>query len=525
MVKAGGVCRFEVPIRSDAVAPAGGDVVLTALGQTGSDTLTIAITAPAASPAAGALAAPLPDAVPMTGERLLFFLPAPAWSSTLVIDPSAASGVTPLVGADGSVAVASLDAKGNLNLPTVPANGKYDGSLVKSDKAVSKVALTVRDVWVMPLLVAILGVLAGYGVQTWVQQLRPLRDFRERLNRIARSESSAQDQEAKFIEGQGSKWVGDPASPLIILGSAPNPGILGWLIDDALARYEASPDLSARDDFGPTGDEMKAINAVLKDARSARTLNPILNSAFDRVRTALQKDATQFERQWAGSTWRATVPSLIGGRYVDLDADLTTLVADRTTARTQLARAERAIEIADRLRAAGASEAKVKAIATAIASMRAWDDDGWKAVDGAIAAAAKVEARRDGGNLDLAPAEASSESQGILEAIVALWRMPFRGGALVTPATPSRGAGIGLRVSGFLANVGARFQQSDLLYLAFVLAAGVAMAMTTNYVGKPTFGSLGEYLTLFLWGASASVIADLAKSIVLTRPLGGLLQR
>lgn len=512
------------------------------------DTLSVTVTikeAPSpsnADPNQPVLTAPLPDPITLVGFSRSPWPDAP----TIAIDPTSASSVTPLLGADGTVVATTYD-DGQLTVPTVPAAGVYTGNLVKSDgTSAAKVTLTVKDWWVWPFLLTVIGVIAAFVGQRWTSRIRPRWVFEGRLEALRAQESAAKAREEEWLRKvrRETEPAADPPipgrSPIDVLG--PNgEGILSTALAKALEMFASYEDPAARDTaFAPDGDKWKNLTEICETAEACRTEGEDCIERYWRLSEALRQPPrlAKLFRETSIFSGDARV-ALDGDVFLQL-ADLKARRTARETLRRQLDRAVTYIVEAARLRKMGADSSKVANIEAQLARMSTSDESEWKKVESAAAEArntlptdAATSAIADEGRRLWTPIrqEAMPSALTALPASVSPPTHPkiptapaptdLAGKAVAAAKLAIRKLRSALRPGWLLDRIkqNGRVRWGEAVYVVFVFLVAILTAFNTSYVGKASFGSLADYLTLFVLAIGTTAVLELAKGTIVSRLL------
>lgn len=502
-MEGGAACSFVASVdTTTAIGTYAGTLIATGVSDGTTDQLAITITmaaAPAPAPSFDAnrpvLGKPLPDPITISAEVFPPIGPRPA----VQIDPTAASSVTALIASDGELVRATL-VNGVLAIPDLPGPGSYSGALADSEgKSVAKVLLNVRHSWPVPLLVAVLGVVAGFIGQRWILRVKPRWELESRLDTIIGQAASDTAAERAWLADANNRWASS-RDPLEIYRSPDNEGrrggVLGEAVDRAFATFPSLTDAAKRDElFGPIGSETKLMVAMVDDAAKARSVGRAANDLYWRIADAI---ALADSSTW----WQKTHRALRGG-----PTDTPSALADRYTLRKDamdhLATADAYLDQIKQLRKNGAREALVKAIETELARMPGWDDDDWKPVRTAVAEALKTVPREVAESFRPADVGGGPEPEP-------------QAAPVGQPPVPPPGLWARF-VDSLPAPLRDRLQVGDYAYVAFVLFAAVLTGMNTNYLSNAKFGSLADYATLFLWAIAATTVLELAKTVWVSR--------
>jgi hypothetical protein len=545
---AGRTCPVAIPIDPSrgAVAYSGTLVATDTSGAT--DTLGFTIAVADASPAKpspsfdqakGVLESPLPDSVSLTAVswRLVprfwifdYTLWFPVGAPVLQVDSAAAKSVTPLLGGDGTIVPAILDPDTRrLTIPTIPGPGTYTGSLVGSDgKAAAKLTLTVKDALPMPLLVLLIGVILGFLGQRYISYLRPRREFETQMKAFIDQARAATEREQAAIDGPANRYP-LPHAKAISTYWGVDEGALGRVIREARALFISSGDPAARDTaFALDGPKMTPISKVLQDAEDARGAATTVSAYYWQVRSDLERSHQPCD--FESSVWHQQTVLLLQGGPVDNPARLEAVKTDRTTLAAKLATAEDYIERLGLLHRQGASDELVDAVRDALCLMVGWDEADWAPVDAAMAKAKARKATSVWRRRHVPTQAMRAESLNRAEPVpAARGRAPGGFGVLAL----AESFDIAGQLEGVLrqlllvvrwlllyvwhSSLIERLRSGESVYIAFVGFAAILTGLNLYYLTSASFGSLADYLTLFLWGLSASALVDLAKTPILAR--------
>jgi hypothetical protein len=538
----GMTCPIALDVDPALQAKFSGTLIVTDPVSGTSDTIAITVSfdKEVPPPPSGALGKPLLDTIAVTAyTRPIVDRP------TLAIDPAAANGVTPLLGSDGSVVIPKLEG-GVLSFPDIPGAGEYKGSLVAPDlTAAAKVTLSVKDWWLLPLLVTIAGIVVGFIGQRWVTRIRPAWQFDGRLDALVDGERSSMAAERAWLDGLTRD---DPPERKVIDVLGPD-GALTQAVAAARVAFRTSDDPAARDKaFASDGSGWTALTAITDAADACRRLGRSGAEAYWRVADALASPDPVAARFAASAFPDEARLALRGGSFAALD-ELTTRQEARKSLQQQLDKAVTYIVEVARLRKLGADPARTADVEWVLAGLPALDDGSWAAVEVAAAAAratlpqvahpaltrelVRWEAVRAGtgrsvggdpaGPTATTAVPTANETPVQVGAAHSRAQRRDRGARVATALstlwlTPVLGR---LRPAWLIDRVWRdnRLQLGELGYIAFVFLTATLAGLNASYLGKATFGSLTDYATLFAWGLTATTVVELAKGTWLSRLL------
>jgi hypothetical protein len=408
---------------------------------------------------------------------------------------------------DGSIADVTLN-DGKVSIGPVEAIGKYSGSvnLTPSDQkgALTKITFSVRDNWGWAAIVLGLGLAIALLGELWLTRWRPRGQLRKAFVRIGeRLAATAAQQTAKLAEA-GQSWT------------APRIQGPGSMLAQARERIEsglanATSD-AERERFGPGGDEMKKVNTTLETYEELLGYGGQIAQAYRLLSRRLEPESIRTE--FVGGALVERIGELLNGRVIEGAAELTETLTEAKDVYLVLHGTSR-LDLSYRLLAAKAGASKD--VSGKIARRReqllhsdASTDDltAQHAIYGELAKAL-YEASEPKPAVAAVPLLASLGLGGAAEPAAAA-SLPPRPAATLPAAAPV--------VSTGAAKEGTMWSKYlDMGNWAFTLVSGATVfvaGLSALYFSNATFGSVGDYLGVLLWGSTVQGGISLVRQVV-----------
>jgi hypothetical protein len=487
-VPAGKVITVHIDAGTPSTSASFTLIVTSTDGSTDKRTISIAVTpqttTPSYPPGVVPLSTPMPATVVM--RAVTFGIPS---NPHVYVDPAVVSRVTPLYGADGQgVAPSYNPATGEITVPNLPGHGKYVGSIIGTDsKPASTLELDVRHGLLFPVIVVLLGLLAGFLVQSWLTAIRPTLALAIDTGELRERAATAIADERKRLDELGPNALVSPPEPVAVYG-ATVPSWLGTEIDRAATAVERAATADKADVAAKQRDALDAIYLAQGDVWAT---SDAIRAAFWRIPDGLPPvDAAAFA---AGPLAFEVSQALAGYTARSKDVFDATATAWNTLL-AALGGLDDRVEELKRLATAGVPSADTAPLLARLARL---------------------------------PQSTGDEVTTLAKDIRALWdKVPPPGGPraalagptelwISAPPTPSLSTTAGMHAGAPLlaAQPRAWLVAGDRVYLLSIALIAILTGLNTNYAPNATFGSSTDYLTLFLWGFSVELLGELVKGV------------
>jgi hypothetical protein len=511
-VDPGDTDRFDVTLRSDTPYNgkyAGRLVATDGAGHIARRDFLMSAAAPVAeSPAPGVLAAPLPAELLLTATRRC---PTPLNSVCLRADevfgipgmpvaPDLAGvmGSVPLSGPDS---VAQLSVKdGHLTVIGIAAAAEYKGKITigtGDTKQETAVRLVVTDLVLYPLLLLLAGLWSATRIEDFFKYRRPLADLRIALEADKRRAREEQDRLTKWLtDAPQPAWPVD-ARTAVRIYDATVPSLLGDEADRALREFKKSESADERDKrWGLIGSERTRLAKLVDRLEILGRLAPVLSDEYQQLTTRIGRDVAA-----RTPAVRAAVQAW-SGEVLPPHADFEAREKTMTSSVGFVERLLNALILVDQIAQLAVDKNAAQTLRDSIADVR-------EQLLGPSTTSVEVVSERETSvrklETDVLAAATSGrvDTSGYVSPVPAL--------SHVEPlAEELQDLALDRRLSVQLANQEFRY---NIAAAIFVVLSGLAAL----YFTKASFGTIGDYLGVFLWGIGVGEVVKLLPRLPLLR--------
>jgi hypothetical protein len=465
---------------------------------------------------AGALAVPLangatpPDELNFSAEKS--FLPD---GSQVSVDEVtiAGAGKTPeepvgtISNGSGDIADVNLES-GKISIGPVEAPGKYSGSVdlnpEETEGPLTKISLSVRDNWGWAAVALIVGLLVALLSELWLTRWRPRGQLKKAFGRLAeRLAATAVQQTAKLDcvkTGWAAPRIDGPSSMLAQFKERIETGLANATSD------------AERERFGPGGEEMKKVDTALESYEALLSYSRQIAQSYRLLADRLESESIGSE--FVSGALVERVRELLDGRTIAGGAELTEMLTEAKDVYLVLHGVSR-LDLSYRLLAS--KPGVDQGVREKIAMRR-------KQLLHSGASTDDLTAQRA---LYAEMAKSLYEVEGPKPVEVTVPLLPtFALGGSTAPALlepPSSPPGTPLPEAAPVVSTGTEKESNawskylDMGNWAFTVISSVLVflaGLSALYFGNATFGSVGDYLGMFLWGSTVQGGISLVRQVV-----------
>jgi hypothetical protein len=404
-----------------------------------------------------------------------------------VAGPNAVSGV-----ADGD------NDSDEVRITSVPGAGEFTGKLTFGAGIETELTLRVADALPWFLAIVLFGLWVAHILDRRLNRQEPLLRLRIALQLIRDEAVRKQEEAADGLPAMGDSWAGAARVWKVWAGAADahvenGSGILAERAGDALRLFASDPDpVKAKETWSPTGEKVEKIRELIGVQVAFQERADALASLYTDVVEHLEPDELiALESEDIGRATRAAIE----GRLIETSTDQVVVAVEQTEADELLNALSNAIEViedqAERLKKNPTKLDDLKAIRAQLFGPAVGKDR----IAEIIKAARELTA-------EAPPSRAPIESPLLREL----------GGV----------TGARTKITSALARLEDALKRSEIG--TALLAGGIVLlaALAALYLGKPAWGSWGDYVTAFLWGSVGGEAVKIALRLI---PVGSSLGR
>lgn len=496
--------------------------------------ITLVVAAPSADPVAPPTPSPSPLLSDGLGEPLpSIMLASERWTwpfndteflspATIKLDPSVFPKLVPgaLVSEDGRLAPITIDAAGNLTA-SAPATGAFKGILgrLPEDKETAPAKLTditlnVRDAWLWPLAFLVTGLAIALAVEWLSTDWLPRMNLNGRLAALReRAETLCNDRRGWLEAPEPPRWLGGNRTPLSIDGETGDgrPAVLTQAIRDATEDFTATPSAEKRSEkWGSRGSEFVKIVDTVSQYEVLLESQLRINQMFEAIEARLPDEGKPELLAILGrSGMRLEVGDALAGNVIQSASAFNATKANLEVVERHVGRAKAVADLLAGMTPRDGFGGEIVPLWLRLVQLGSSKLSEIEQLEKDVQAFAKsyrapVPEEQVEYSFRLF-AEGSMSQDELLSALLG-------NATLLAPPTVPTLPDIDPLVK-TPAQIRASLQTWTVLFSLIVIASVTVVAMTTQYFGKATFGTPGDYLGMLGWGfvgtAGAKLIGQL----------------
>jgi hypothetical protein len=467
--------------------------------------------------AAGALAVPLadgatpPDELNFSAQKAFSLGGAHVSVDEVPIvgaeETEKASVVGSISNGNGDIADVTLD-EGKVSVGPVEAPGKYSGSVdlnsENTENPLTKISFSVRDNWGWAAITLIVGLLIALLGELWLTRWRPRGQLRKAFVRLGERLAATAEQQTVKLGEVGTGWIAPrihgPGSMLAQFKERIETGLANATSD------------AERERFGPGGEEMKKVDIALERYEELLGYSRQIAQRYRLLAKRLEPESLQSEFVTGALAQR--IGALLAARTIAGAAELTEMLTEAKDVYLVLHGVSR-LDLSYRLLAAKAGAStdvkdKITMRRKQLLHSDASTDD--------LTAQHTI-------YVEIAKKLYEIEGPKTVEVTVPLLASIAVGGATV-PApmeTPASHPSTPLPEAAPVVSTGTEKEGTawskylDMGNWAFTIISSALVflaGLSALYFSNATFGSVGDYLGMFLWGSTVQGGISLVRQVV-----------